>query len=76
MAQNFGLEREYLKIMNCEKIQTFNNYYIYDHVHDKSLDRKVACKVAFRVPMAYKVNKHSSALNKFLDASFQAFAVV
>jgi len=41
MVQNIGLEREYLKIMNCETIQTFNNYCIYDHVRDKSLDRKV-----------------------------------
>ena len=76
MAQNMGLEREYLKVMNCETIQTFNNYYVYDHVRDKSLDHKVECKVAFRVPAACKINKHSSVLNRFLDASFQASAVV
>jgi len=44
MAQNIGVERDYLKITKRETIQTFNNYYIYDHVHDKSLDRKVESK--------------------------------
>ena len=44
VAQNVGLEREYMKIMKCEKIQTFNNYYIYDRVRDKNLDGKVESK--------------------------------
>jgi len=60
--------------MNCKTIQTFNNYYVYDHVRDKILDRKVECKVTFRVPTACNINKHSSVPNKFLDASFQASA--
>jgi hypothetical protein len=76
MAQNIGLEREYLKIMSCETIQMFNNYYIYDHVRVKILDRRVESKVAFRVPAACQINKHSSVLSKFLDVSFQASAAL
>jgi uncharacterized ParB-like nuclease family protein len=59
MAQNIGLEREYLKIMNCETIQAFNNSYIYDHVRVQSLDGKVECKVAFCVPTACNIKKET-----------------